>query len=141
MCAYYLIAAGIIGAVLAAIPGFIDYLSVVPPSSSAKKRAAKHGILNVVVLLLFATAMLLRHNEFTWVVLLIEAMAVVLLTMAGWLGGTLVYRNQIGVDHRYAQAGKWKEVFVRDASFPLEVTAAAELKTDQMILLHVNGNE
>jgi hypothetical protein len=25
------------------------------------------------------------------------------------MGGTLVTRNLIGVDHRYAQAGKWRE--------------------------------
>ena len=38
-----------------------------------------------------------------------EIVGLVLLTIAGWLGGTLVYRNQIGVDPRYADAGKWKE--------------------------------
>src|SRR5690606_29787066 len=46
--AFYLNIAGIISALAAAVPGFIDYLYTVPPQSSAKDRAAKHGITNVV---------------------------------------------------------------------------------------------
>ena len=41
--------------------------------------------------------------------MLLEAAGVGLLTAGGWMGGTLVNRNQIGVDHRYAHAGKWQE--------------------------------
>jgi nitrite reductase/ring-hydroxylating ferredoxin subunit len=51
-----------------------------------------------------------------------------------------VYRNQIGVDHRYAGAGKWKEEEVTgDAGEAIDVAAADELKVGQMKLLHVNG--
>lgn len=50
---YYLVIAGIAGAVLAAIPGFVDYLHAVPPKSSAKKRAATHGLLNTTNLVIF----------------------------------------------------------------------------------------
>jgi len=53
-------------------------------------------------------------------------------------GRTLVYRNQIGVDHRYARAGKWKEQTVN--ARPGETIAAAredELEVDQMKLLRV----
>jgi nitrite reductase/ring-hydroxylating ferredoxin subunit len=58
----------------------------------------------------------------------------------GWLGGTLVFRNQIGVDHRYANAGKWKEEEANGpAGEPLDVAGADELKVGQMKLLHVNG--
>ncbi|MGI8634948.1 MAG: DUF2231 domain-containing protein [Segetibacter sp.] len=49
----YLHSAGIIAAVCAAVPGIIDYKYTVPPRSSAKKRAATHGIVNTVVLLSF----------------------------------------------------------------------------------------
>ncbi len=42
----YLHVAGIVSAVLAAIPGIIDYVYTVPPKSSGKKRAAQHGIAN-----------------------------------------------------------------------------------------------
>jgi nitrite reductase/ring-hydroxylating ferredoxin subunit len=57
----------------------------------------------------------------------------------GWLGGTLVYRNQIGVDHRYADAGKWYEQDVTAGQGEHIVVAKCdELKAGQMKLLHVN---
>ncbi|HET9432766.1 MAG TPA: DUF2231 domain-containing protein, partial [Chitinophagaceae bacterium] len=49
--ALYLEIAGICFALLAAVPGFIDYLFIVPPESSAKKRATKHGLINVSVVI------------------------------------------------------------------------------------------
>ena len=127
--------AGIIGALCAAIPGFIDFLYAVPPHSSAKKRAAKHGITNVTVLLLFVVAYCLRDNETPrTIILVIEFVAAVLLGIAGWMGGTLVYRNQIGVDIRYAQAGKWKEIEL-DEKNSVIVNEVTGLKENQMILL------
>lgn len=56
------------------------------------------------------------------------------------MGGVLVNRNQIGVDHRYAQAGIWKEQNIRLSSGqPADVAKADELKVNQMKLLRVNG--
>ncbi len=127
---------GIVMAVVAAIPGTIDFIYTVPPKSSGKKRAAKHGLLNVTVLLLFVVAFFSRTTEGSVAVLVLEGIGVVLMSIAGWLGGTLVYRNQIGVDPRYADAGKWKE-----QSFPeneaIEVGTTDELKVNQMKLVHV----
>src|SRR2546421_11480527 len=48
---FYCAIFGIIGALLAAVPGAIDWLPVVPPNSSAKKRGARHGSLHVLILL------------------------------------------------------------------------------------------
>ena len=50
---YYMGVAGMIGALAAAVAGFIDYLYTVPPASSAKKRATKHALLNVTTLSCF----------------------------------------------------------------------------------------
>src|SRR5438552_1681787 len=72
--------------------------------------------------------------------ILLEFAGLGLMTYGGWLGGTLVYRNQIGVDHRYADAGKWKEDEVTGAAGEtVDVAAADELEVGQMKLLHVNG--
>src|SRR5687768_4204273 len=60
---YYLELAGIITAVVAAIPGVVDYIFTVPPASSAKKRAARHGLTNTAMLLLFAVAFYYRQRE------------------------------------------------------------------------------
>src|SRR6266542_2113921 len=128
---YYMQLSGIIGGLLAAIPGAVDYFKTVPPNSSGKKRATQHALLNITNLVLFFIAWLLKGNNINpYVILILETAGIVLLSIAGWLGGTLVYRNQIGVDHRYANAGKWKE--------EIEVAAANELKTNQMKLIHAD---
>lgn len=136
---FILNAAGIGGALLAAIPGIIDFIYTVPPESSGKKRAAKHGILNVVVLIIFSVALSLKSNEASPIAILVtETIGVVLLSISGWLGGTLVYRNQIGVDPRYADAGKWKDERVEESP-RIQVAEAGELKNDQMKLIRVGS--
>ncbi len=139
----YLSLVGIISALVAAVPGFIDYFSTVPPKSSGKRRATKHMLVNLSAVILFAIAWAIRGpNEAlpSVTVLMLEAAALGLLTVGGWMGGVLVNRNQIGVDHRYAQAGKWKEEKVQlKADHPMPVARADELKVDQMKLLHVDG--
>src|SRR5678815_3024803 len=47
----HLVPAGIVAGVAAAVPGVIDYLTVVPPQSSGQERARKHALLNVTGLL------------------------------------------------------------------------------------------
>jgi len=139
--AYYLEIAGVCFALLAAVPGFIDYLFTVPPRSSAKKRAALHGLTNVTVVVLFFIAWLYREKDGApayWIIAL-EMVGVILLMIAGWMGGTLVYRNQIGVDPRYANAGKWKEQYITDSSGLIPVAAQDELTANQMKLLHIGG--
>lgn len=139
----YLAIAGIGTALLAAVPGFIDYLYTVPPDSSGKKRATLHMGVNLTSVLLFTVAALLRggpaHEPVT-IAIGLQVLALVLLGMGGWMGGTLVGRNQISVDHRYAESGKWKEATI-DAKGGETVVVAAkdELKVNQMKLLHVNG--
>jgi uncharacterized membrane protein/nitrite reductase/ring-hydroxylating ferredoxin subunit len=139
--AKYMELAGIIGAVMAAIPGLIDYLYTVPPKSSGKKRAAQHGLINSTALIFFTIAWLMKKDPgvLPAVVIILEVAGIVLLSIGGWLGGTLVYRNQIGVDPRYAHAGKWKELYIDSDTFPVEVATAGELKINQMKLIHVQG--
>jgi uncharacterized membrane protein/nitrite reductase/ring-hydroxylating ferredoxin subunit len=139
--AFYLVIAGIVGGVLAAVPGIIDFLHTVPPNSSAKKRAAKHGLLNTTNLLLFVAVFFIRRgDEFSMaLVIVMEALGLGIMSYAGWLGGTLVYRNQIGVDHRYANAGKWKEVHLPAEDLPVKVADLDELQIDQMKLVHIGG--
>jgi nitrite reductase/ring-hydroxylating ferredoxin subunit/uncharacterized membrane protein len=136
----YLAMAGIAFALVAAVPGFIDYLFTVPPNSSGKKRATKHMIVNLSAVVLFALATYVRGTAGVApdpVILVVEAAAVALLISGGWMGGTLVYRNQIGIDHRYAGAGKWSERTVRDASSPVPVAETADLERDQMRLVRL----
>ncbi|GAB3902648.1 DUF2231 domain-containing protein [Mucilaginibacter boryungensis] len=135
----YLELAGLIAAIIAAVPGVIDYFFTVPPASSAKKRATQHGLANVLLLLIFAAAYLLRVKASFSVVIGLESAGFILMGISGWLGGTLVYRNQIGVDPRYAGAGKWNEAYLKDQDKLIEAAVSGELQNDQMKLLHIDG--
>lgn len=100
LISYWLIVAGILTGLLAAVFGLIDWLAI-PTGTRAKRVGALHGIGNVVVVVLFIGSWLLRADapgtpEGLAVGL---AMAGVLLAMVtGWLGGELVDRLSVGVD-------------------------------------------
>jgi uncharacterized membrane protein/nitrite reductase/ring-hydroxylating ferredoxin subunit len=138
----YLALAGILMALIAAVPGFIDYFRTVPPQSSGKRRATRHMMLNLFAVTLFIVAAWLRSRTVApeTSALALEGVAVALLFTGGWLGGVLVSRNQISVDHRYARAGKWKEETITvETGQPIVVSGAKELEVNQMMLLRVNG--
>lgn len=139
--AHYLAISGIVTALLAAIPGIIDYLYTVPPQSTAKKRATQHGLLNVGVLVLFVLALVYRSYAVSpseTIIVLLELVAVAMLAVAGWMGGTLVTRNQIGIDIRYANAGKWSEEKRDIVNGIVPVGSLQELKSNQMRLIKVD---
>jgi nitrite reductase/ring-hydroxylating ferredoxin subunit/uncharacterized membrane protein len=139
----YASAAAVVTGLVAGVPGFIDYLYTVPPNSSGKKRATWHMGVNVAALVLIALGWVFRDlNTLRPGVgtVLLEAAAMALMTVGGWMGGTLVYRNQIGVDHRYARAGKWSEVELEARTGDAVVVARVEeLKAGQMKLVRING--
>jgi nitrite reductase/ring-hydroxylating ferredoxin subunit/uncharacterized membrane protein len=138
---FYCGIAGIVGGFCAAIPGVIDWISVVPPQSSAKKRGILHGGLNTLVLIAFIIIAVRRSSaigepgEFE---LGLMTVCIIVLGISGWLGGTLSYRNQIGVDHRYANAGTYKERRLENWERP--ACNQSELSEGQMMLVRV-GDE
>jgi nitrite reductase/ring-hydroxylating ferredoxin subunit/uncharacterized membrane protein len=139
----YLQLAGIGAGLLAAVPGAIDYLYTVPPGSSGKRRATQHAVGNVAGLVLFAVAWWNRGPQLEPgpLTMIVEFVAAALLAYSASLGGTLVTRNLISVDHRYAAAGKWQEAtFTTKPGVPLLVGHVDDLKAGQMKLLHVNGH-
>lgn len=141
----YLSVAGILAGLVAAVPGLIDYFLVVPPDSTAKRRATCHMLINVVALVIFALAWMFRDTASFLPgagTLILEAIGLVVLGAGGWLGGILVYRNQIAVEHSYADAGKWHESTFDPREMESEAVAVAredELEVDQMKLLHLGG--
>ncbi|HLH06666.1 MAG TPA: DUF2231 domain-containing protein [Terriglobales bacterium] len=137
---WYCILAGDIMAVLAAIPGAVDLFTTVPPQSSARSRGYRHALLNVLVLFLFIAVAAYRggpaaapdQTSFT-----LSAIGVFCLFISGWLGATLVYRNQIGVDHRFAGASKSRTVTVNDWNLP--VCKDEDLAPGQLLLAVIQG--
>lgn len=100
LASYWMIAAGVIGGLLAAIFGLVDWLAV-PSKTRAKDVGFWHGAGNVVVTALFAISWFLRrpspdHPPATALLLCLIAVGMALI--AAWLGGELVDRLAIGVD-------------------------------------------
>jgi uncharacterized membrane protein len=95
--AFYTLAGGIVGALLAAVPGFIDLLSL--PPGKVKKIAVAHMAINLGAVVLFAVNFGLRLNAPPGapVPILLSVVGVALIGVSGWLGGELVYVHGVGV--------------------------------------------
>ena len=98
--AKHLTNAGMATALLAAVPGIVDYFGTVPAKTPASRSATQHALLNVSALACFAIARTTRRENGTLPRsgLTLEVLGAGLMSLAGWLGGELVYREQIGVD-------------------------------------------
>jgi uncharacterized membrane protein len=98
---YWDIAGGIIGGLLAAVFGLVDFLAI-PSGTRAKTIGMYHGLVNVIVIALFGVSWLMRatvedHLPSLMASVLIFA-GVLLGAVSGWLGGELVDRLGVGVD-------------------------------------------
>ncbi len=98
--AFWMIAAGVIGGLLAAIFGLIDWLAI-PGGTRAKAVGLWHGGGNVVVVVLFILSWLIRSYAQAnppIIAYILSVVAVLLALVTGWLGGELVDRLGVGVD-------------------------------------------
>jgi uncharacterized membrane protein len=96
-----MIAAGVIGGVIAAVPGFVDWMSI-PKNTRAKRIGLLHAVINDVVLILFAVSWWLRRDAPPTFPpdtpeLVLSFIAIVLALISGWLGGELVERLGMAV--------------------------------------------
>lgn len=96
--------AGVAMAVIAAIPGLIDWATAIPHESNAKQTGLVHMVLNTLSLLLFASAALINYNKWYQTLpnlgstLLLSGLGVIVTAAAGFYGWTLVQRYHVGVD-------------------------------------------
>jgi uncharacterized membrane protein len=101
VAAAYAIAAGIIGGLIAAPFGWIDWFKI-PANSRAKRIGLVHGLGNIVVVVLFAISWLLRAGAIEWDpnawALVCSFAAVVMAVGTAWMGGELVERMGISID-------------------------------------------
>jgi uncharacterized membrane protein len=97
----FMLAAGCLGAIAAAIVGFIDWLAI--ENGEAKRVANWHARLNVAALVVFAISLFLRMGSYSGLVgrrltipFLCSLAGVILIVISGWLGGELVFRYGMG---------------------------------------------
>jgi uncharacterized membrane protein len=97
---FYMIAAGVVGGLLAAVFGLVDWLAI-PKGTRAKRVGAAHGLGNVVVTLLFIVSWGVRYGDpdtLPGAAFGLSLVAAALALVTGWLGGELVDRLAVGVD-------------------------------------------
>ena len=102
----FMLAAGCLGAVAAAIPGIIDWLSI--RDAGVKRIANWHARLNIIALIVFAISLYLRMRTGAhWVnyslrpPVLLSFLGVILISISGWLGGELAYKHGVGVSPQH----------------------------------------
>ena len=97
---FWLIAAGVIGGLLAAVFGLIDWIGI-PSGTRAKSIGLLHGLTNVVLVVLFLVSWVMRRPDPAapeLLAIILGFVAVALSFLSGWLGGELVYRMNVAVD-------------------------------------------
>jgi len=94
--AFYTLGGGIVGALLAAVPGFIDFLSIT--DARARQVGITHMVANLIALAVFSASFWLR-----WIATVgflpagFSIVGLVVLGVAGWFGGELVFVHGVGV--------------------------------------------
>ena len=98
--AFYTMAGGLIGAVLAAVPGFFDMFSI--SDKKVGKIAWNHMILNLIALAIFALDFYLRMGNTAAATLpvFLSVGGVLFIAVSGWLGGGMVYVHGMGVQQQ-----------------------------------------
>jgi uncharacterized membrane protein len=99
--AYYTLAGGIVGALLAAVPGLIDLMAI--QDRRAKRIGIVHMVVNLVAVALYAVNLYIRSQQgySTTTGTALSVIGVGLLSLSGWLGGELVYIYGVAVDERH----------------------------------------
>jgi uncharacterized membrane protein len=102
---FYAMIAGLAGALLAAIPGMIDMLSL---RGTVKKIALTHMALNLTIVVLYAVNIGTRitGSEVAGAPLVLSIVAISLLAVSGWLGGHMVYVHRVAVDEPVTSPSK-----------------------------------
>jgi uncharacterized membrane protein len=94
---YWTMAGGLVGALLAAIPGLVDYLSL--KDHRIKTLATTHMSINLMVVALYGVNLWLRGAEPPdfLVGMGLSVVGIVLLGVSGWIGAEMVHVHGVGV--------------------------------------------
>ena len=100
----FMIAAGCLGALAAAVAGIIDWTGM--KDRQVVKIANWHARLNIAALIVFALSLYFRMNSGggdmvgnkLTIPFLLSFVGVILISVSGWRGGEMAYRHGVGVD-------------------------------------------
>jgi uncharacterized membrane protein len=97
--AYWTMIGGILGALVAAVFGLVDLISL--PAGPIKRTALTHMGINLAVVALYLINAVLRTgnpDQVSSPLILLSLVAILLLVVSGWLGGKLVYIYGVAVE-------------------------------------------
>lgn len=93
--AFYTMVGGIIGALIAALPGFVDVFSL---PARVQRIGFAHMGLNLTIVVLYAINAWMRREGVTDTQIWLSVVSIVLLGVSGWLGGEMVYARGVAVE-------------------------------------------
>ena len=94
--AFYCIGGGIVTALIAALPGFIDFLSI--SDSRVWRVGVFHMAANLTAVVAYAVSFGLRWaGNVGFLPVAVSIVGLIFLAVAGWLGGEMVFVHNMGV--------------------------------------------
>jgi nitrite reductase/ring-hydroxylating ferredoxin subunit/uncharacterized membrane protein len=132
-----LIGFGTLSAIPTALAGLADYSAI---KKDAAGYAAAHGILNGVAFFCFAASVVARFKRNSVAAFFLALFGSGFSTLSAWLGGDMVYRHRVGIDHsQKAGLDDWAAVMTENE---LENNTLTSVEAgNQQILLYRNGDE
>ncbi|HLU68264.1 MAG TPA: DUF2231 domain-containing protein [Kofleriaceae bacterium] len=95
---------GVVTAILAAIPGAVDYFTVVPKETVARRTGGIHAVLNVSALVLLAISLIVLYGQYAGAdepsvvaPIILSGVGLVLTMAAGFFGYEMIQHHHVGV--------------------------------------------
>lgn len=128
---------GTAAAIPTALAGLTDFSTVPKP---ATKPATLHAMLNIVGVGLSLVSVVERRKGHSGTGRMLSMTALGITVVSGWLGGTLVYRHKVGVDHRDQFSGpkQWQAV-LDAADLPEQTPKRVEVGDAGVLLYREDG--
>jgi uncharacterized membrane protein/nitrite reductase/ring-hydroxylating ferredoxin subunit len=142
---FYAMFLGTISALLAAVPGFVDYTDI-RNDHPAKRAATAHMILNLILVVVYAINLGLRSSSLADpkvapLLFVLSLLGVALLSASGYLGGRLVYDEGIAVGRHKRKTPMPQDTLrfhVPDSGF-IPISQAADLREQETLRVEIHG--
>ena len=149
LASFYAISLGVVVALVAAVPGFVDY-SDIRNDHPGKRTATAHMTLNLIVVALYAINLAVRFSADVDLrvhpsAFVLSLVGVTLLSISGYLGGRLVYDDGIGVGRHKRHMPAPRDTIHLTAPIPgadsvfIPIMAAQQLRERETLRVEIDG--